>query len=224
MTLTIVDETTGTADSLCNTPGLDSSSDIGHIRQSTRRRLDQDEKRKTMDPTAALTGSGSSQDGGAPQEDSILQEEPRIQVIFCFCYIHTYTYNRLRTQQLVWQSAIHSQSSEKGVPPPACLQDLLAVLRSWHGSETVFICKVLTSESSCPQQAIHWDCVDAHQNHLLRRKEGKQTTLLRTDYSILVSTERGRKNYSVRNRRLFIAVTSISSAHKLVYVEQVVHS
>ena len=80
--------------------------------------------------------------------------------------------------------------------------------------------------------------------------------LLRTDYSIIVSTERGKKNptkiilkngnefiiptgrvaiwsgkylhagaaYSVRNRRLFIAVTSISSPHKLKNVEQVVYN
>ena len=69
--------------------------------------------------------------------------------------MRTYTHNTLRTQQLVWQSAILSEFSEKGVLPPACLQDLLGVIWRWSGSETVFVCTVPTSESSFPQKEIH---------------------------------------------------------------------
>ena len=64
-----------------NTPGMDSSSDIGHTRQSTRRRLDQDEELKAMNPIPPSTGSGSGQDGRSPQNESVLQEETRIRLM-----------------------------------------------------------------------------------------------------------------------------------------------
>ena len=93
--------------------------------------------------------------------------------------------------QLVWQSA---GTSEDGEAPPPCVQSLLDVLTRWHGKETVFICKVLTSDDTCRQQAMHRDCPRAFEEHEERRKKRQRTKLLYSDYSLIVATELSRRS------------------------------
>ena len=57
-----------------------------------------------------------------------------------------------RTMRLAWHSA---GTSEEGEMSPPCVQSLLDVLTQWHGMETAFICKVLTSDDTCCHQDMH---------------------------------------------------------------------
>ena len=89
-----------------------------------------------------------------------------------------------RTMQLLWES-----QRGKGKTPPECVQRLLAVLRRWHGNDTAFILKVMTSNGACRRQDLHRDCVKAYKEHKERIRQGKRTKLLLTDYSMVVATE-----------------------------------
>ena len=91
-----------------------------------------------------------------------------------------------RTLQLLWQS-----SPERGATPSECVCSLLSVLRRWHGNDTVFICKVLTVNSSCPQEDLHRDCVGAYKKHM---DQHKRTKPILENYLLIVSTESARMN------------------------------
>ena len=64
--------------------------------------------------------------------------------IDCIITFFTYRFFNSRSMQLLWNS-----QRGRGRTPPECVQRLLAVLRRWHGNDTAFILKVLTSDGAC---------------------------------------------------------------------------
>ena len=152
MALTIVDETTSTADNIGTTPEIDPTSTTRQVRQSTRRRLEQvggltttndmrrtdrgmshehvisditreesNEERKAMDSTDASTECGSTHDeGGASQEESLLQQETRIH------NMEGTTHTRVLEAQM---GGTHSQVEAPQVPidklRPICLLETM---------------------------------------------------------------------------------------------------
>ena len=100
-------------------------------------------------------------------------------------------------QDIVWiRQLLKDFSLERYHPtrraPPPCIQSLLDVLTQWHGKETVFICKILSSDDTYFQQDMHRDRPGAFEECKERRKKRQRTKLLYADYSLIVATKRSR--------------------------------